>query len=121
MLLESGAVLDEEGIEALKSSGLKKIKLQQPNDPTMPHIILNTILKDDAKDEETALRKIYTLLRSGEPPDLETAKGLLDKMFFNSKRYELGKVGRYRLNKKLGLDVDVENTVLTKEDFVEII
>ncbi len=121
VLLEAGSVLDEESAEALKASGLKKIRLQQPNDPTVPNIILNTLEKDDAKDEETALRRIYSLLRSGEPPDLETARGLLDKMFFNSKRYELGKVGRYRLNKKLGLKVDVENTVLTKEDFVEII
>ncbi len=121
VLLEGGAVLDEESVEALKASGLKEIRLQHPNDPTMPNIILNTLEKDDAKDEETALRKIYSLLRSGEPPDLETARGLLDKMFFNSKRYELGKVGRYRLNKKLGLKVDVENTVLTREDFVEII
>ena len=121
ILLEVGTELDEESIEALKSAGIKKLRLQFPNDPTMPHLILNTLEKDDAKDEETALRKIYSLLRSGEPPDIETAKGLLDKMFFNDKRYELGKVGRYRLNKKLGLKVDVENTVLTKEDFVEII
>ncbi len=121
VLLEGGTVLDEESVEALKATKLKTIKLEQPNDPTMPNIILNTLQKDDAKDEETALRKIYSLLRSGEPPDLETARGLLDKMFFNSKRYELGKVGRYRLNKKLGLSVDVENTVLTREDFVEII
>ncbi len=121
VLIEVGTVLDEESVEALKASGIKMIRLRQPNDPTMPHLILNTLEKDDAKDEETALRKIYGLLRSGEPPDLETAKGLLDKMFFNDKRYELGKVGRYRLNKKLGLKVDVENTVLTREDFIEII
>jgi DNA-directed RNA polymerase subunit beta len=121
ILLEVGTILDDENIDILASSGIKKIRLQMPNDPTMPNIILNTLEKDDAKDEETALRKIYSLLRSGEPPDLETARGLLDKMFFNSKRYELGKVGRYRLNKKLGLKVDVENTVLTKDDFVEII
>ncbi len=121
VLLEEGTELDEEAVEALKASGLNSIRLRQVNDPTMPNIILNTLERDDAKDEESALRKIYSLLRSGEPPDLETARGLLDKMFFNSKRYELGKVGRYRLNKKLGLNVDIENTVLTKEDFVEII
>jgi len=121
ILFEMGAALDEESAEALKASGIKTIRLQFPNDPTMPHLVLNTLEKDDAKDEETALRKIYSLLRSGEPPDIETARGLLDKMFFNDKRYELGKVGRYRLNKKLGLGVDVENTVLTKDDFIEII
>ena len=121
VILEEGAVLNEDNIEHLKARKVKKLVLQYPNDPTMPHLILNTLDKDDAKDEETALYRIYSLLRSGEPPDLETAKGLLDKMFFNDKRYELGKVGRYRLNKKLGLKVDVENTVLTKEDFIEII
>lgn len=121
VLIEEGTSLDEEAVEALKTSGLKTIKLRQLNDPTMPNIILNTLEKDDAKDEEGALRKIYGLLRSGEPPDLDTARGLLDKMFFNSKRYELGKVGRYRLNKKLGIQIDVENTVLTREDFIEII
>lgn len=121
VILEEGAVLNEDSIEHLKARKVKKLVLQHPNDPTMPHLILNTLIKDDAKDEETALYRIYSLLRSGEPPDLETAKGLLDKMFFNDKRYELGKVGRYRLNKKLGLKVDVENTVLTKEDFIEII
>ncbi len=121
VLVEEGTVLDEDMVEALKSAGIKTIRLAQANDPTMPNLILNTLEKDDAKDEETALRRIYSLLRSGEPPDIETARGLLDKMFFNPRRYELGKVGRYRLNKKLGLDVDVENTVLTKEDFVEII
>ena len=121
VLMEIGTELDEDSVKTLITSGVKKIRLQVPNDPTIPHIILNTLEKDDAKDEETALRKIYSLLRSGEPPDLETARGLLDKMFFNAKRYELGKVGRYRLNKKLGLRVEVENTVLTKEDFVEII
>lgn len=121
VILEEGAVLNEDSLEHLKARKVKKLVLQYPNDPTMPHLILNTLEKDDAKDEETALHRIYSLLRSGEPPDLETAKGLLDKMFFNDKRYELGKVGRYRLNKKLGLKVDVENTVLTKEDFIEII
>jgi DNA-directed RNA polymerase subunit beta len=121
VLIEEGTVLDEEAVEALKTTGIKTVRLRQINDPTMPNIILNTLEKDDAKDEETALRKIYSLLRSGEPPDLETARGLLDKMFFNAKRYELGKVGRYRLNKKLGIKVDIENTVLTKEDFIEII
>ncbi len=121
VLIEEGTVLDEESVEALKSMGIQKIRLVQKNDPTMPNIILNTLEKDEARDEETALRHIYSLLRSGEPPDLETARGLLDKMFFNDKRYDLGKVGRYRLNKKLGLNIDVENTVLTREDFVEII
>ncbi len=122
VLVESGEVLDdEEKIAALKAAKIKTIKLQTPHDPSMPNIVLNTLHKDPAKTEEAALRLIYDLLRSGEPPDLETARDLLRKMFFNPKRYELGAVGRYRLNKKLGLDVDYENTVLIPEDFVEIV
>jgi DNA-directed RNA polymerase subunit beta len=121
VLVESGALLDEELVEALKAAKIKKITLQKPNDPSMPNIILNTLAKDPAKNEEQALRLIYELLRSGEPPDLDTARELLKRMFFNPKRYELGAVGRYRLNKKLGLDIDYENTVLFPEDFVEIV
>ena len=121
VLVESGTIIDEDLVEALKSAKIKKIKLAQVNDPTMPNIVLNTLEKDPARNEEQSLRLIYQLLRSGEPPDLETARDLLRKMFFNPKRYELGDVGRYRLNKKLGLNVDFETTVLTQQDFVEII
>ncbi len=122
VLIESGSVFeDEEMIEALKAAKIKKVILQKANDPSMPNIILNTLRKDPAKNEEASLRLIYELLRSGEPPDLDTARDLLKKMFFNPKRYELGAVGRYRLNKKLGLDVDYETTVLIPEDFVEIV
>ena len=121
VLVEAGTVLDEEVIEALKNKKIKTIRLVQVNDPSMPNIVLNTLEKDPAKTEEAALRTIYELLRSGEPPDMDTARDLLKKMFFNPKRYELGAVGRYRLNKKLGLNIDYETTVLTIEDFVEII
>ena len=122
VLLEAGSVLeDEEAIEALKSAKIKTLILEKPNDPSMPNIVLNTLHKDPAKSEEASLRLIYELLRSGEPPDLDTARDLLRKMFFNPKRYELGAVGRYRLNKKLGLEVDYETTVLTQDDFVEIV
>ncbi len=121
VLVESGAVLDEDLIDALKKSKVKKLQMQKANDPTMPNVVLNTLQKDPAKTEEASLRLIYELLRSGEPPDLDTARDLLKKMFFNPKRYELGDVGRYRLNKKLGLDIDYETTVLTQQDFVEIV
>ncbi len=121
VLVEAGTVLDEDVIEALKNKKVHTIKLVQVNDPSMPNIVLNTLEKDPAKTEEAALRTIYELLRSGEPPDMDTARDLLKKMFFNPKRYELGAVGRYRLNKKLGLDIDYETTVLTTQDFVEII
>jgi DNA-directed RNA polymerase subunit beta len=121
VIVDSGTVLDEELIEALKALKVKVVRLQRANDPSMPNIVLNTMTKDPAKTEEAALRLIYELLRSGEPPDLDTARDLLKKMFFNPKRYELGDVGRYRLNKKLGLKIDYETTVLTQDDFVEIV
>ncbi len=121
VLVESGTVLDEELVEALKSAKIKQIRLAKRNDPALPNLVLNTIEKDPAKNEDSALRLIYEMLRSGEPPDLDTARDLLKKMFFNPKRYELGSVGRYRLNKKLGVETDYETTVLTQEDFVEII
>ena len=121
VLVESGTVLDEELVKALKSAKIKQIRLGKINDPSLPNLVLNTLEKDSAKNEEAALRLIYEMLRSGEPPDLDTARDLLKKMFYNPKRYELGDVGRYRLNKKLGLETDFETTVLTQDDFVEII
>jgi DNA-directed RNA polymerase subunit beta len=121
VLVESGTILDEDLIEALRSAKIKMIRLGKINDPSLPNLVLNTLEKDPAKSEDAALRLIYEMLRSGEPPDLDTARDLLKKMFYNPKRYELGSVGRYRLNKKLGLETDYEMTVLTQEDFVEII
>lgn len=121
ILVEAATPLDEELIEALRAAKVKTVHLEYMEDPSMPNIILNTLHKDPAKNEESSLRLIYELLRSGEPPDLETARDLLKKMFFNPKRYELGAVGRYRLNKKLRLEVEYETTVLTQEDFVEIV
>ncbi|MCB0277405.1 MAG: DNA-directed RNA polymerase subunit beta, partial [Calditrichaeota bacterium] len=106
VLVEAGTILDDETVEALKAAKVKSIPVEKPSDPSMPNLILNTLHKDPAKSEEAALRLIYELLRSGEPPDLETARDLLPKMFFNPKRYELGDVGRYRLNKKLGMERD---------------
>jgi len=121
VLVESGTLLDEELVKALKSAKIKMVRLGKVNDPSLPNLVLNTLEKDSAKNEEAALRLIYEMLRSGEPPDLDTARDLLKKMFYNPKRYELGDVGRYRLNKKLGLETDFETTVLTQEDFIEII
>lgn len=121
VLIEGGTIFDEEMVEGLKAAKIKRIRLAKQNNPSMPNIVLNTLEKDPAKNEEASLRLIYELLRSGEPPDMDTARDLLKKMFYNPKRYELGAVGRYRLNKKLGLDTDYETTVLTQEDFVSII
>ena len=84
-------------------------------------IIHNTLQKDPTNSEKEAVEHVYRQLRNAEPPDEETARGIIDKLFFSEQRYNLGEVGRYRMNKKLGLDIDMENLVLTKEDIITII
>jgi len=84
-------------------------------------LMKNTLKKDPTEDEEQALKAIYALLRPGDPPNIETARQALDRIFFNPKRYDLGRVGRYKINQRLGLDVPSGHTVLTQQDFIEII
>ncbi|MBK7103995.1 MAG: DNA-directed RNA polymerase subunit beta [Ignavibacteriae bacterium] len=112
--------LTEEIIDNLKDSGLKTIKLINSDSNQDQNLILNTIRKDSSKTKEEALFAIYRQLRSGEAPDIETAESLIDKLFFNEKRYDLGEVGRFRMNDKLGLNIPLNKTVLTPEDIVAI-
>ncbi|MFZ1292086.1 MAG: DNA-directed RNA polymerase subunit beta [Melioribacteraceae bacterium] len=112
--------LTEEIIENLQDSGLKTIKLINSESSQDQNLILNTIRKDTSKTKEEALFAIYRQLRSGEAPDVETAESLIDKLFFNEKRYDLGEVGRFRMNDKLGLNIPLNKTVLTPEDIVAI-
>ncbi|MGH7483138.1 MAG: DNA-directed RNA polymerase subunit beta [Longimicrobiales bacterium] len=84
-------------------------------------LLKNTLRKDPTSDEESALRAIYSLLRPGEPPNMETARVAIERIFFNPKRYDLGRVGRYKINQRLGLDIPAGHTVLTQEDFIAII
>jgi DNA-directed RNA polymerase subunit beta len=84
-------------------------------------IIYNTLQKDPTNSEKEAVEHIYRQLRNAEPPDEETARGIIDKLFFSEQRYNLGEVGRYRLNKKLGLNIESDVQVLTKEDIISII
>ena len=84
-------------------------------------IIHNTLQKDPTNSEKEAVEHIYRQLRNAEPPDEETARGIIDKLFFSDQRYNLGEVGRYRMNKKLGLDIGMDKQVLTKEDIITII
>ncbi|MDO8316167.1 MAG: DNA-directed RNA polymerase subunit beta, partial [Flavobacterium sp.] len=84
-------------------------------------IIHNTLQKDPTNSEKEAVEHIYRQLRNAEPPDEETARGIIDKLFFSDQRYNLGEVGRYRMNKKLGLDIPMEKQVLTKEDIITIV
>ena len=112
--------LTEEIIDALKGSTLTKVELITLEVSPDQDLILNTLKKDTAKTKEEALFAIYRQLRSGEAPDIETAQGLIDKLFFNDKRYDLGEVGRFRMNDKLGLDIDPNIKILTIEDIIAI-
>ncbi|MFQ5648378.1 MAG: DNA-directed RNA polymerase subunit beta [bacterium] len=121
LLVEKNSQLTEEAVAAIKETDIKTVLLMKSQGAWSPEVISNTLRKDTSRSEQDALEAIYRHLRSGEAPDLETARGLIERMFFNPKRYDLGQVGRYRVNKKLGLDVDIEKTVLTKDDIVAII
>jgi DNA-directed RNA polymerase subunit beta len=120
IFINKDSALTEEHIKRIKKSNVRKIRFlqQQGNEVS---VIAKTISKDLVRSEEDALGAIYKQLRSGDAPDLETAKNLIDRLFFNEKRYDLGDVGRYRLNSKLGLNIPVNTTTLTKQDIVAII
>ena len=113
--------LTEEHIKQIKKTTLKKLRLLKTDDAASSSVIANTILKDAARSSEDALEAIYTQLRSGEAPDLDTAKNLIDRLFFNPKRYDLGDVGRHRMNIKLNLSIPDDVTTLTKDDIIAIV
>ncbi len=112
--------LTEENIEQIKNSTVEKVKLITSQTSYEQDLIINTLKKDPAKTKEEALFAIYRQLRTGEAPDVETAQALIDKLFFNEKRYDLGEVGRFRMNDKLGLDIPLDTTILTNEDIIAI-
>ncbi|MCX6120237.1 MAG: DNA-directed RNA polymerase subunit beta [Ignavibacteriales bacterium] len=113
--------LTDEHIKQIKKTSLKKLRLLKTDDAASSSVIANTILKDAARSSEDALEAIYTQLRSGEAPDLDTAKNLIDRLFFNPKRYDLGDVGRHRMNIKLNLNIPEDVTTLTKDDIIAIV
>lgn len=115
------ALIDEALLEIIKSTEHLPLKIFKYDDPTDEPIIAKTISKDPTRTKEEALEAIYRQLRSSESPDIETAEALIEKLFFNPKRYDLGLVGRFRINQKLKLDTPLEVTTLTVEDIVEII
>jgi DNA-directed RNA polymerase subunit beta len=121
IFLNKDSVLTEDSIKKIAKSNVKKIHLLKADINAGGSVIANTIQKDSARSEEDALEAIYRQLRSGEAPDLDTAKNLIDRLFFNPKRYDIGDVGRYRLNEKLGLKIPLETTTLTKDDIILII
>ncbi len=122
IIVDREIVLENEHIDAIVDSGAKTILLHKEKQNLADYaIIYNTLQKDPCNSEKEAVMHIYRQLRSSEPPDEATARDVIDKLFFSDKRYDLGDVGRYKLNKKLGLSTDPEIRVLTKEDIIEII
>jgi len=121
IFINKDSIFSEDLLKKVKKSEIKKIRFLKHEGIGESSVIANTIQKDIARSDEEALNAIYQQLRSGEAPDLETAKNLLERLFFNEKRYDLGNVGRYRMNAKLNLTIPVTTTTLTKEDIVAII
>ncbi|MGZ3999757.1 MAG: DNA-directed RNA polymerase subunit beta, partial [Mucilaginibacter sp.] len=122
VILDRETVLEDAHIDLIADAGVKSIILHKEDVNTADYaIIYNTLQKDSTNSEKEAIEYIYRLLRNAEPPDEETARGVIDKLFFSDKRYDLGEVGRFRINKKLGIDIPMNIRVLTKEDMILII
>ncbi|MBK8389634.1 MAG: DNA-directed RNA polymerase subunit beta [Saprospiraceae bacterium] len=121
IILERDVVLDEENIDLIRESDADIIILQKELLDVDYSIIYNTLQKDPSSSEIEAVTQIYRQLRGTDPPDEETARGIIDKLFFSDKRYNLGEVGRYKINRKLKLDIPMETLVLTKEDIIAIV
>ncbi|MSR03873.1 MAG: DNA-directed RNA polymerase subunit beta [Gemmatimonadetes bacterium] len=121
VVAEGGDEVDEKLRKKLLAAGVVKVEVLLPPGRAESPLVKNTLAKDPTKDETEALQQIYSLLRPGDAPNLETARAQLQRLFFNPKRYDLGRVGRYKINHRLGLKTDPNHTVLTEEDFVAII
>ncbi len=122
IVLDRDTIIDKDNSEEILESGTKTVLLHKESAQQGDYAIIhNTLQKDPTNSEKEAVEHIYRQLRNAEPPDEETARGIIDKLFFSDQRYNLGEVGRYRMNKKLGLDIGMDKQVLTKEDIITII
>jgi DNA-directed RNA polymerase subunit beta len=125
ILLEGSSELDEEAMGLLERAEITKVQIYGRESAAAARaestIVKNTLKKDPTSDEGEALSAIYSLLRPGEPPNIDTARTALERVFFNPKRYDLGRVGRYKINQRLHLDIPRNTPVLTREDFVAIL
>ncbi|MDG1140412.1 MAG: DNA-directed RNA polymerase subunit beta [Flavobacteriaceae bacterium] len=122
IIIDRDTVLEKEHIEEILEASVKTILLHKVDAHMSDYaIIYNTLQKDPTNSEKEAVEHIYRQLRNAEPPDEDTARGIIDKLFFSDQRYNLGEVGRYRMNRKLGLDVEMDKQVLTKLDIITII
>lgn len=120
IILDRETILEKEHLDLILDAGVKSILIHKENSNEFS-IIQNTLQKDPTNSEKEAVEYIYRQLRNADPPDEETARGIIDKLFFSEQRYSLGEVGRYRLNKKLGLNIPAKTEVLTKEDIISIV
>ena len=122
IIIDRDTIVEKTHIDLILESNIKTILLHKQDAHMSDYAIIhNTLQKDPTNSEKEAVEHIYRQLRNAEPPDEETARGIIDKLFFSDQRYNLGDVGRYRMNKKLGNDVDMENQVLTKKDIITIV
>ena len=122
MILDRELMIGEDHLDAIMDSGAKSLILHKEGANSTDYtIIYNTLQKDISNSEKEAVEHIYRQLRNADPPDYETAKGVFEKLFFSDARYDLGEVGRYRLNKKLGSSGSEDSRVLTKDDIINII
>ena len=122
IVIDRDTVIEKDHIEEILETSVKTILLHKEDAHMSDYAIIhNTLQKDPTNSEKEAVEHIYRQLRNAEPPDEETARGIIDKLFFSDQRYNLGEVGRYRMNKKLGNDIEMDKQVLTKQDIITII
>jgi DNA-directed RNA polymerase subunit beta len=122
IILERDTLLEDEMIDLIVDAGVKSIIMHKDENLHGDYsIIYNTLQKDTSNSEKEALEHIYRQLRNAEPPDEESARQIIEKLFFSDKRYDLGEVGRYRINRKLGMTTSSDVRVLTKEDIIAIV
>ena len=122
VLLDRDTEIDKENVQQIIEAEIKTVLIHKESSQKGEYAIIhNTLQKDPTNSEKEAVEHIYRQLRNAEPPDEETARGIIDKLFFSDQRYKLGEVGRYRMNKKLGLEIGMDNQVLTTEDIITII
>ena len=122
IILDRETIIEESHIDEIIDAGVKTILLHKEDNSSVDYAIIhNTLQKDPTNSEKEAVEHIYRVLRNAEPPDEETARGIIEKLFFSEARYSLGDVGRYRINKKLGLNIDMKKEVLTETDIISII
>ena len=121
VIAECGQALKEMLTKRLRKANVHRVHVFVPSGRVESQLIKNTLLKDPTHAEDEALKQIYSLLRPGDAPNKETAKQALERLFFSPKRYDLGRVGRYKINQRLGLATSSDTTVLTVQDFVAIL